>query len=239
MIDDKIRISVIIPTLNEEKHIGTLLDCVKSQTFAPFEVLVVDGKSSDATQEIAKKHPDVKLIRRDPHVARQRNAGAAAARGNILCFFDADVTFEADFLERCVQEMQSRSLTVACPHYSPPKTSKNIVKIFFSILNWFFRRAQKRSPSGGGNCIIVDKQLFEECGGFPNIRAYEDIQLIQQLGAAGKFGIVKPTLYVSDRRFHKYGAIKTIGLYIVLGFLFAFRLHKIAAKIEYEFNNYA
>ena len=90
-------ISVIIPTLNEEKYIPLVLEGLKKQTFKSFETIVVDGGSEDRTREIARKCATV-LIERKNGVGCARNLGAAHAKGRILVFIDADTKPSANLL---------------------------------------------------------------------------------------------------------------------------------------------
>ena len=88
----KLRISIIIPAYNEERYIGPCLDSIAAQTVAPWEVIVVDNNSTDATAAIAKRYPFVTLVQ-EPRQGKvhARDAGFAAARGTILARIDADV----------------------------------------------------------------------------------------------------------------------------------------------------
>ena len=84
-------ISVIIPALNEEKYISKCIEGVKSQAFKDYEVIIVDGKSSDKTIEVIKKISNYKVIISDKRNAPyQRNLGAKYAKGDFLIFTDAD-----------------------------------------------------------------------------------------------------------------------------------------------------
>jgi len=95
--------SICIPTLNEEKYIGGILKCLEKQTFKDFEVIVVDGKSSDNTKrEVMKfsdKLPLTFLESPKRGVSFQRNYAAKSAKGKYIIFFDADVMIEDDFLQ--------------------------------------------------------------------------------------------------------------------------------------------
>ncbi|HET6885982.1 MAG TPA: glycosyltransferase [Rubrobacteraceae bacterium] len=83
-------LSVIIPALNEERHIGALLCDVASQTRRPDEVLIVDAGSADGTIAEARRFPFARLLEEEPPVARGRNLGGRSAVGDVLVFLDAD-----------------------------------------------------------------------------------------------------------------------------------------------------
>ena len=87
--------SIIIPTLNEELFLPTLLVSLTEQSFGDFEVIVIDGSSADKTVAIAssfeKKLPRLEIIvSKIAGLPLQRNLGAKAARGSYFIFVDAD-----------------------------------------------------------------------------------------------------------------------------------------------------
>lgn len=95
----KTHISIIIPSFNEERYLVRCLDSVAAQTVAPYEVLVVDNNSTDATAEIAARYPFVRLLH-EPAQGRvfAREAGFRAARGDILARIDADAILPPDWV---------------------------------------------------------------------------------------------------------------------------------------------
>ncbi len=110
-----LRVSVIIPCHNEEKHIGECLDSLMNQTLPAnqYELVVVDDGSTDRTVEIARgyvvKHPDRLAFFQQNHAgpALARNLGAKAATGKVLAFLDADMNFAPDFLEKLIGPIEA------------------------------------------------------------------------------------------------------------------------------------
>jgi len=97
-------VSVIIPTYNEEQHIGACLESLLNQTHPSYEVIVVDDGSMDRTVEVVKRFEGVRLFHQDHRGPGQaRNLGAEYAQGEILVFVDADMSFAPDFIERLIQ----------------------------------------------------------------------------------------------------------------------------------------
>ena len=94
-------ISVIIPTLNEEKRISDTLEAIYSGTLIPSEIIVVDGGSSDCTVRIIKeKYPDVVLLNNPERTAAAgRNIGIKKAKGDIIAFTDGDCIVDRDWLK--------------------------------------------------------------------------------------------------------------------------------------------
>jgi len=91
-------LSIIIPTLNEEKFLPHLLISLKEQTFKDFEIIVADNNSTDATRSIALKS-GAKMVE-GGLPARGRNNGAKVARGEWLLFLDADVILPPGFFRK-------------------------------------------------------------------------------------------------------------------------------------------
>lgn len=94
-------ISIIIPTYNEERDIENCMDSLKSQSYKPLEIIVVDDGSKDKTIKILKKIKGVRLVKQDhlgPGAAR--NKGSKFAKGKILVFVDADMTFDREFISK-------------------------------------------------------------------------------------------------------------------------------------------
>src|SRR3972149_5566353 len=97
------KISVIIPTYNETSVIGECLRSLSKQSYKDFEIIVVDDGSTDSTFQSASKFqiPNSKFqILHGEHLGAgaARNLGASHAKGEILVFVDADMTFDRDFL---------------------------------------------------------------------------------------------------------------------------------------------
>jgi glycosyltransferase involved in cell wall biosynthesis len=104
--------SVIIPTLNEERHVGALLSDVASQTRMPDEVLVVDAGSEDNTVAVARRFAFARLLDGERPVACGRNLGGRSARGDVLVFLDSDTRLPERFFESFLAEVEERSLEI-------------------------------------------------------------------------------------------------------------------------------
>ena len=95
-------LSIIIPTLNEEKYLGRLLRLIKKQSYQPKEIIVADGSSTDKTISIARSF-GCRIIKGGTP-AQGRTAGGKKAKGKILLFLDADVIFRGtNFLKRIMK----------------------------------------------------------------------------------------------------------------------------------------
>lgn len=102
------RVSVVIPAYNSARFIGHALRSVRTQTYQPHEVIVVDDGSTDDTRAVvAAAGADIRYIRQpNQGVSAARNAGLAAATGELICFLDADDLWEADKLRAQVDFMR-------------------------------------------------------------------------------------------------------------------------------------
>jgi glycosyltransferase involved in cell wall biosynthesis len=105
------RVSIVIPAYNEEANLKACLDAIAAQTIKPFEVIVVDNNSADATPTIARSYPFVRLVL-EPRkgLAYARNAGFNAARGDIIGRIDADSRLTPDWVERVQQIFRDTSV---------------------------------------------------------------------------------------------------------------------------------
>lgn len=93
------KISVVIPTLNEEKYLKSTLESFKKQTFTDFEIIIADGASTDNTLEIAKRYADEITINKKGSVCQNREIGLRLAKGKIIVGADADTVYPHNYLE--------------------------------------------------------------------------------------------------------------------------------------------
>lgn len=208
-------LSIIIPTLNEEKYLPFLLEEIKKQSFSDYEIIVADAGSRDRTVEIARSFGAKVVAGGVP--AKGRNEGVMAARGEILLFMDADnICLPENFLEDLIGEFQKRNLGVATfPLY--PKGNL-FDKLAYGLYNWWVRISQSFIPHAS-NSILVKKEIHQKVGGFAeDIKIAEDHDFARRAAKVGKFGFIKtkPVL-TSCRRFEKDGRIKTYLTYLLAG----------------------
>ena len=216
-------ISVIIPTLNEEKFLPKLLDSLVAQTRKNFEVIVVDGQSQDKTvavaQSYAKKLPKLQvMVSAKANLPLQRNLGAKAARGDWLVFVDADGILMPYFIDRIDNFIKKTSPNWFSTWCLPDSDSSNdaIVTLLVNIY-WESTVLIKRPVAPGPlNCIRTD--VFHSVGGYNEEQKYnEDVELGLHLDRIGaKLTFLRETLYVwSMRRIRRENKIKVMNQYIV------------------------
>ena len=230
-------ISVVVPTLNEEKNISNLVSDLYNQTIVLKDIIVVDGGSRDNTLKILAKFKNVKVVKSKPNPALQRNIGADRVSGEIIIFLDADVRLKSNFLENTQRQFSQKNLGLACPYFIPFPGSVTI-NIIYSFFNFMFYIFQSLSPAGAGSCIVVKKNIFAKSAGFNPKFKFEDIELIKRLSKTNKFRMLNLSIKVSDRRFRKYGVWRTFSLYLILSFLFLFHQFRLSNKVGYDFGDY-
>lgn len=205
-------LSIIIPTLNEEKYLPKLLEDIKRQTFSNYEVIVSDGSSDDKTIDIARSY-GCRVVLGDEnkrHPSIQRNNGARIARGEWLLFLDADTLFDNEkFLEKTIKNFSKRKLGIA-GFYLKFKSNKFFYLFYYCFYNGFSFLAQYIKPLAVGAAIIVKKELHNRVGGFDeSIFIGEDQVYCEKVSKIVKFRIIKGVkIFFSIRRFEKEGCWK-------------------------------
>ncbi len=218
---NKTTVSIIIPTLNEEKFLPNLLASLVTQTEKPFEVIVVDGKSRDGTVAVAesfkRKLPIRVMVCDRANVSMQRNKGATAAQGEWLVFVDADSILLPYALHRLAEFIHTEK-----PRFvtSWGKPDSQIVQDSLSTLLYnmvlegglLFHR--QLSP---GPFTAVTKSAFDAIGGYDESLEFgEDQNLSQRLADHGTpLAIIRETLFIwSMRRFRAQGTVWSAQVYL-------------------------
>lgn len=200
----KNKISIIIPTLNEAGTIGQLIPylCDHSTAEQIAEIIVVDGGSTDGSQDIVKHFPKAVLLNSEKGRAKQMNVGAKAAQGNILYFLHADSFPPKDFDQHILTEI-NKGHAAGC------------FRMQFDSGHWWLRLASWltqfswRACRGGDQSQFITKTLFEEIGGFDeSFVIYEDNMLINELFSRNQFVVINKKLKTSARLYRKHGVWK-------------------------------
>ncbi len=205
-------LSIVIPTLNEEKYLPQLLKSIREQSFSDYEIIVSDGKSLDQTVEIAKSY-DCKIIVSDGvrrHPSIQRNDGANVARGNIILFLDADTSLpDNGFLQKTVEDFYKRKLGVA-GFFMDFKSNNFFYKFYHGLYNGLAFLAQRIKPLAVGAGIVIKRDLHNKIGGFDEtIFIGEDQVYCENAARLEKFRLIKKTkIFFSIRRFEEEGRWK-------------------------------
>lgn len=226
-------LSIIIPTLNEERLLLALLSSIKEQSFTNYEVIVADAGSEDGTLEIAKKY-GCRIVAGGGLPAIGRNNGAKVARGIYLLFLDADVILPKDFLKTAIDEFENKNLDVASCRMVP-LSSKRIDFIFHDALNFYFLTTQYFYPHAPGFCILTKKNIHNAINGFDEgIKLAEDHDYVNRAKKYGEFRILySPKILVSIRRLETDGRFNILTKYLLC------EMHRIAiGEIKTDIFNY-
>jgi glycosyltransferase involved in cell wall biosynthesis len=209
------KVSLIIPTKNEEKMLPKLLDTIKAQTFRDYEVIVADAHSTDDTAKIATSY-GAKVVE-GGMPGPGRNKGAVAASGEIIAFFDADVQLPSNrFLEDCINEMDKKGLDVATCKVRPI-SRKPIDRALHEVYNAYVVATEKVRPHAPGFCILVRRHAHQGIKGFDEQVVFaEDHDYVQRAKKHGHaFGILRShPIAASVRRLEKDGRLSIALKYI-------------------------
>jgi rSAM/selenodomain-associated transferase 2 len=217
------RISIIIPVLNEAKNIGRLLQYLieNSNPSKNLEIIVVDGGSTDGTEDIVKKHllarekpksnddlstsleeTVIRLISAPKGRAKQMNLGAKQASGSILYFLHADSFPPKHFDQLIISEVE-RGNKAGCFRMEFDSNHWWLcLASWFTQFNW-------KACRGGDQSLFITQELFNSIGGYDeNYGIYEDNVLIERLYQLNQFTVINKKLQTSARMYKKYGVWK-------------------------------
>ena len=210
------RVSIVIPTKNEEKLLPNLLKSIKGQTFSDYEIIVADAHSTDRTLEIAMSFGARVVEGGMPGPGRNR--GALHATGDIIVFFDADVEMPSPkFLEECLAEMKEKDLDMATCLVKPI-TDRKTDKALHAAYNAYIKLWEKVLPHAPGFCLFVRRDAHHGVNGFDEkIVLSEDFDYVQRANKQGyKFGILRShPIHASVRRLDKEGRLGIVMKYAV------------------------
>ncbi|MEN6350172.1 MAG: TIGR04283 family arsenosugar biosynthesis glycosyltransferase [Syntrophomonas sp.] len=195
-------VSVIIPTLNEEKCIAKLLQSLGR--IDNIEIIVSDGGSEDKTASICANYPVI-FIKTSPGRGPQLNAGAAAATREILFFIHADSEIEPGLINDICRTVEAGRQWGCCSLEFDNKA------VIFRLIAWFSNlRARLFSSCYGDQGIYCCHDLFHEVGAYPGTAFLEDIALSDCLRRSSRAGVLKSHITSSSRRFKQQGILRTL-----------------------------
>ncbi len=216
-------ISIIIPTRNEADSIGRLLP--ELLAVHGVELLVVDGGSTDNTVDIAKSL-GAQVLSSSPGKAKQMNAGAEAAHGNILLFLHCDTKLAPGFVEQVGAALNQPEISAGAFQLSIDGKGFGL-----RVIEWLvnFRSKILQMPYGDQG-IFVTSDMFFSVGEFPPQPIMEDFELMRRLRGRGKIKILPLHATTSARRWKKLGIMRTtvINQAIILGYLLGVNPEKLA-----------
>ncbi len=197
-------ISIIIPTLNEEKTISQCLETVVN--IPDIEIIVSDGGSTDSTVEIAGQHSDVKVVHSLAGRSIQMNSGAACARGEILLFLHADCILPREDVLKIRQIFDSGKF-VGGAFQIRLLSDKFTYRWLEMGIN--FRSKAFKLPYGDQG-LFVKRSIFERLGGFREMPVCEDLDFVYRLRRKyGEIAILNGRISSSVRTWKNRGIFRT------------------------------
>lgn len=207
-------ISVIIPSFNEEENIAQCLVSLSHQTIdrIEYEIIVVDGGSTDKTCEIARKYADMVFIQTSKKVGGARNDGAMASKGDIIATTDADCILPSDWIEQVRNAFADPAVVqVYGPVYPIEDSIGNRFSLF--LANTFSRIGYYSHTfyyTLGCNTAF-SRDAFIKAGMYRCIDAGDDLEIAMRMKDEGKIRFLGGlTVGFSMRRYQQYGTLKSL-----------------------------
>lgn len=211
-------LSIIIPTLNEENHIGSVLADLKPQLGEKDELIVVDGQSDDRTVEIAESYGVKVLVHPKSGNGAARTEGAKVAKNNIVVFIDADSKVPVGFTERIKKHFTDSDLVLVGGldlYYADSKAWKFVYDSYSRIIFMMAKmnHAITRECWVPSNNSAFKKEVFLKAGGYRSVIC-EDSDLMRRLPRTKNIIYDdRLTVDLSDRRFRQNGFFRTVALW--------------------------
>lgn len=203
------RLSIIIPVLNEAECLPSLLGHLASLGSCDSEVIVVDGGSEDDSRQAALL-AGVRVLRSERGRARQMNAGSAVAQGDILLFLHADTNIPST-AEQAINTAilyGGRENEQVWGRFDVRISGRPfMLRVVASLMNW---RSRFSGIATGDQAMFMTRRAFESVGGFPDQPLMEDVELSKRLLTLSRPICLAERVVTSGRRWEAHGVWRTI-----------------------------
>jgi len=211
-----VKVSIIIPVLNEERNLPRMREHLYAIQQQGHEVIIIDGGSRDHTLMLAYEITNTVIVSK-PGRALQMNSGAAVASGELLLFLHADTFLPENAMQILSESFpKDRSLGDQSQkknywgRFNVRLSSDRLVfRLIETLMNW---RSCVTSIATGDQAIFIDKNLFERVACFSEIALMEDIEMSRRLKKIAKPVCIKSQVITSSRRWEEHGVVKTVLL---------------------------
>jgi rSAM/selenodomain-associated transferase 2 len=201
------RLSIIVPVLDEAPDIAAALAALAPFRARGAEVIVADGGSSDRTVELARPLSDQAIISPRGRAA-QMNAGAAVAQGDVLLFLHADTKLPPH-ADAIVLDGLAPSGWKWGRFDVQIEGSNPLLRLVATTMNW---RSQITGIATGDQAMFVTRDAFAAVGGFPDQPLMEDVALSKKLKRLGRPLCLAARVTTSGRRWERRGVLRTVLL---------------------------
>ncbi len=201
------RISIVIPVLNEAEVLAAHLQKLQTIRTQDHEVIVVDGGSKDDSQCLAEPQVDHLLVSTRGR-ALQMNKGAEVASGDVLLFLHVDTILPNDGIAAIIdrikpgQEVWGRFDVCL-------SGNRRFFRVIETMMNW---RSRISGIATGDQAIFITRHLFQRMQGFADIPLMEDVELCRRLKKIQSPVCLSQRVITSSRRWELGGVFKTIWL---------------------------
>ncbi len=209
-------VSFIVPAWNEEALLAHTLDALLAAArplTVPWEIIVADDASTDRTPEIArgKAARVVSLNRRQ--IAAARNAGAQAARGDLLVFVDADTLVTPEVVQAAVKAVAEGAVGGGCAVRFGGR-----VPLYAKLLLPVFTRLYRAARLAAGCFVFCTRHAFDATGGFDErLYASEECALSWALQRQGRFVLLRECVVTSGRKLRTHSGLEILSTLARLG----------------------
>jgi rSAM/selenodomain-associated transferase 1/rSAM/selenodomain-associated transferase 2 len=221
-MNNDIKYSIIIPTLNEEAFIAKCLESTRNN-IPNAEIIIADGGSADKTTDICKQY-DVKILNSIKGRGRQLNEGAKTASGEILIFLHAD-TFLPDNAFNLIEDFFANPKNNICRFLLGFDFNNKMLDLYtaFSKYDTLFKRF-------GDSAIIVRNNFFNRLNGFEDSETFEDVNFFKRASKLSKVEILKDSVVSSSRRFIQNGVIyqQLLNIFLFIGYLLKIKIQTLS-----------
>ncbi|MBN1871081.1 MAG: glycosyltransferase [Candidatus Omnitrophica bacterium] len=179
------QVSIVIPATNAGRYIGKCLDALVAQDYGKdnFQIIVVDGGSSDKTVTIVKRYGVQLLQYKGCTISTLRNIGVKQSSGEIIAFIDSDCIAPEDWLMNAVNLLQNEEVDIVGAEYALPENPSWTERAWALNINRRSKCNAKWLPSGN---LIVKREVFEKIDGFrEDLITSEDVDFCKRLRKAG------------------------------------------------------